>query len=424
MSYLPNRFSLSDGPQLDAFNRLRISNPQTIFSSTQEYTADPLHMENYTSNGSATYNQASASTTLSTVASTANYRALRQSKVYWRYQAGKSQVIKLTGTLAKSGTPSGAAVARIGYFDDNNGIFFGRDATGYFAAIRTNVSGVVLETEKYYQSSWNVDKMTGSGPSGVTIDFTKEQIFFIDLQWLGVGRVRVGLVLDGVLRYVHYFEHANLTTAVYMRTACLPVRYEVFNSGGAGSVITLEAVCCAIESEGGVADEGGYTFEFDNNGAPITAADSTTLTPIMTIRCRDTFGGLTYRGHCHQINVAMLVSKDTYYELKWNVATLTSGGGAVNELTAGTWANVDGTYSGMEYNVAATAQTGGVAIGSGFISAAGSGSKTVGSTSDQVPNKLILARTYANTRDTLTLVARGLGASSSIYATMNFEEQY
>ena len=426
MSYYPNRFSLADGPQLDAFGRLRVSSAETVFFSAQEYKSGVIVMENYTAGGgTAVYAQATASTVLSTGGATAANRAMRQSKVYWRYQPGKSQVIKLTGVLAKSGTPTGAAVARIGYFDDQNGIFFGRDATGYFVAIRTNTSGSVVETEKVYQSSWSIDKMNGAGVSGITADFTKEQIFFIDFQWLGVGRVRVGLVIDGGLKYVHYFEHANTSTVVYMRTPNLPVRYEVFNSGGAGSTITMEAICVAIESEGGVSDEGGYCTEVDNSNAPVTCANSATLTPIMTIRLKDTFQGLTYRGHVHSIRLQLMATTNPcYWEWLWNVTTLTSAAGAVNELTAGTWVDVNTNYSGVEYNVAATAYTAPtIALNSGFIPVSGSGVNSVGHDSILSPDKIILARTYANVRDTLTLAARGLTGGSVVYAAINYEEQ-
>ncbi|CAB4216945.1 hypothetical protein UFOVP1590_19 [uncultured Caudovirales phage] len=419
--------SFVDGPVNDAFGRLRTSHPVTLFASTQEYDTDPLHMENYVAGGgTAVYTQANSSTVLSTDAATSNNRALRQSKVYWRYQPGKSQIIKLTGTLAKSGTPAGAAVARIGYYDDNNGIYFGRDSTGYFIAIRSNVSGSIVEAEKVYQSAWSEDSfgVEGKNPSGVTIDFTKEQIFFIDLQWLGVGRVRGGFVVDGKLSYAHLFEHANLTTQVYMKTANLPVRYEVFNSGAAGSNISLEAICCAVESEGGAEDVGGVTLEFDNSNSVATAANSATLTPLCTIRLKDTFNGITYRGQAHHMVVSFLADKNTYYELIWNATTLTSAAGAVNELTAGTWIDLNTTYSGIEYNVAATAYTGGLAMGSGFIAASGSGSNSVGAEISGVPSRLILARTYANVRDTITIAARGLGAASAIYFTVNIEEQH
>ena len=404
--------SIADGPSIDAFGRFRVSNPQTIFSSAQEYTSDMLHMENYVvGTATAIYTQARASTALSTVDATSGNRAMRQSYVYWRYQPGKSQVVKITGTLSKSGTPVGAAVARIGLFSDSNGMYFGRDATGYFVAIRSDVTGIVVETN-VYQASWNLDKMDGTGPSGIIVDFTKEQIFYIDFQWLGVGRVRMGLVIAGVLTYVNEFDFANVATSVYTRSPNLPIRYEVFNSGGAGSLITMECVCCAIESEGGVSDEGGFNFEFDNVSAPKSCPNSATLTPVLSLRCKDTFNGLTYRGLVRNIVNNFLVDENTYFEWRWNTT-----------LTGAVWTDVDTTYSGMEYDITATAVTGGVHTSSGLISTTGTGVSQAGSGNVVTPTRLIPARSYANVRDVLTLCARGIGGTSVVYATCGFEEQ-
>lgn len=424
MTWFGSDVGFKDTRSLDAFGRLRVSNPTTLFAMGQEYTYAPLWFENYVAGtATATYGQAGSKTTLSTVDASSGNRAMRQTKLYWRYQYGKSQLAKLTGILAESGTPSGAAFAGIGYYDDNNGVFFCRDATGYCVVVRSNVTGSVVDNSEY-QANWNLDKMNGTGPSGLTVDFTQEQIFIIDLQWLGVGRVRFGLQINGLLYYVHEFVHANVTTDVYMKTANLPLRYEVFNSGGAGSLITMSCVCCAVESEGGAQDEGGYWFSCGTKGLPSgTLANSATLVPILTIRLRDTFAGLTYRGHVHFLNMDLLTkSSDIYYEWLWNVSALTSGGGAVNELTAGTWTNVDTTYSGVEYNTAATAVSGGVVIAAGYgLSGAGSQAELsrVG-----VQQGLMLARTYANTRDTMTLAARGIGGNATAYATVNFQEQY
>lgn len=414
MSYLPlDQMAFRDGPNLDAFGRLRVSNSATIFDSQQEYSSDPLVVENVVAGtATAVHSTATNSTTLSTFAATANNRAMRQSKVYWRYQPGKSQLVKMTGVLAKSGTPSGTTVARLGYYDDSNGVFFGRDSTGYFVCVRTNTSGSVVDT-RTYQSSWNIDKLNGSGSSGEVIDFTKTQIFIIDLQWLGVGRVRFGVQGDSGIIYVHEILKANFLSVVYMRTANLPLRYEVFNVGGTGSVISLECICMALESEGGVQDEGGYSFCAANKGTSVSLPNAATLTPVLTLRLRDTFNGLTYRGHVHINSLIMSVANQAvYWELIWNAATLTG--------TA--YTNVDTTYSGVEFDVAATAYTGGTVIQGGYETAATAANRVVGI--NAAIDKLILARTYANVRDTVTLAARGLGGAATIYAAMNFEEQY
>ncbi len=401
-----------DSTDLDAFGRLRVSTPTTLFASTQYYTSDTLHVENYVAGtATATYTQATASTTLSTVAATSGNRALRQTKVYWRYQPGKSQLVLITGTLAKSGIPVGGAYAGIGYYDDANGVYFRRDVNGYSLVIRTSTSGSVVETI-IPQSQWN-DPMNGTGVSGITIDFTKEQIFIIDLQWLGVGRVRFSLNVNGTIVPVHAVNHANLTTAVYMQSANLPVRFEV-NNVTAGSAISVECICISIQSEGGVSNEGGYSFECDNANSPKSVANTATLTPVMSLRCQDTWQGVTFRGHLSPITINMLAQTNpVYWEWVWN-----------GTLTGATFAPVSASNSGAEFDTAATAISGGISLSSGFVLASGSGSNVVGVASHNAPERLILARTYANVRDVLTLCARGLGGAATLYATINYEEQH
>jgi hypothetical protein len=420
MSYLPlDQMAFRDGPALDAFGRLRISDSVQLLGATQEYTFHPLTWDHFTATGgTATYSVSTSSTVLRTNAATSGARALRQTKVYYRYNPGKSHLIKLTGAIRKSGTPAGAAFSALGYYDDNNGVFFRSKSGGVYAVIRTNTSGSVAEVETV-QSSWNLDKMDGTGSSGVTIDWTKEQIFIIDLQWLGVGRVRFGLFVDGSIIYVHEVLHENVATSVYMRTANLPVRYEVFNSGGAGSDISLEAICASVESEAGVLEDNFYPFAYSAYLTPMSL--DTTLRPVVTRRLRDTFNGLTVRGHAALADFQMRVgTNDIYWEIRYNQTVTLGGGGSA------TVNDVDSTYSISEYATyagAANTVSGGVLIANGFM-ATGSGSVRTVSQVSQSDSLLLLGRTYANVRDSFTLSARAATGTATISLAVGIKEQY
>ena len=407
--------ALGYGVHLDAGGRLRTSDAASVFDSSQEYNFNPLVWEHYTvGGGTATYTQALNSSVLSTAAGTSGNRSLRRTKTFWRYQPGKSQLIKMTGVLAYSGTPAGNAVARIGSFSDANGMFFGRDATGYFVCIRSNTSGSVVEN-KVYRADW-YDPLDGSGPSRVSIDFTKTQIFVFDFLWLGSGPVRFQLMVGGRTLLAHTINSANLITSPYMRTANLPLSYEVFNDSGAGSDISLLATCASIDSEGGLSNAAGFNFRAGTAGSTVACANTAALTPIVSLRLKDTFGGITYRGHVIPKAVEFLntSSNPGYYELVWNAT-----------LTGATFANsVDATYSGVEYDTAATVLTGGIVLQAGYISAGGVGSHPDIGTSATTPSKLVLSRTYNNTRDILTVAARGIGGAATIGAALNFREQY
>lgn len=419
MSFLsPEQTAYKDGPNLDAFGRLRVSGTHTLFSfqpsPANSSTNLGIHLDTYTSGtGSSSYSSVSGGTTLSTGGTASGARALRQTKVYWRYVPGKSLYAKFICALSSSGTPTGKAETRRGYYDDENGAYFGRDATGYFVATRTNISGSVA-TYKFYQSQWNVDKCDGTGPSGLTADFTNALPLAIDFQGAGGGRIRFGIFLQGKLQYVH--EVVNLSTLAthYIRTLVLPHRAEVINDGGTGSNVSMIDYSMTIESEDGTEDEGGYYSSCGTKGAASgTLANSATLTPIMTLRVRDTFNGVTYRGHTHPLDLSILCkTSDIYWELIWNAASIT--GASFNPI--------DSTYSGVELDTVATAFTRGITVASGYV-LSGQGQKADISNVSATLG-YILARSYSNVRDTLTLAARGIGGTATAYATMNLQEQF
>jgi hypothetical protein len=181
--------------------------------------------------------------------------AIRQTFQRFNYQAGKSQLALLTGKLStvdnvnsRIGLIEGEVGSEATPFNAYNGIYFSSVNGTVYVNIMKNGSNTAIA-----QSSWNIDKMDGGGPSRKTLDFTKVQIFVIDFEWLGVGRVRFGFNIDGVTYPVHQFVHANLTTSVYTKTPNLPVRYEIRSTGGADS---MQKICASIMSEGGIEQSG------------------------------------------------------------------------------------------------------------------------------------------------------------------------
>lgn len=78
------------------------------------------------------------------------------------------------------------------------------------------------------QSSWNLDKLDGTGPSGYTLDLTKMQMFYLDYSWYGAGFVRWGLrATNGNIIYCHKLANNNVNVEAYLRSGNLPARYEV-----------------------------------------------------------------------------------------------------------------------------------------------------------------------------------------------------
>lgn len=277
MAFLFNQVTQS----LDAFQRSRISQPDTLFNSKQLSDSEPLYWDDQQISGAGTNSVFSinqSASLLSVSAATAGTR-VRQTFRRFNYQSGKSHLINMTGML---GAGAAGITRRIGYFDQSNGLFFQLSGTVLSVVVRSFVTGVAVDTV-VAQSAWNLDKLDGTGPSGLTLDTTKTQLFVIDFQWLGVGQVRFGFYLNGGLVYCHRFDFANSATVVYMSVPNLPLRYEISNSG-AGGAASLLAICGSVMSEGG--QEPGTHLATSRGDTPLITLNDNSIYPLIAIRLR------------------------------------------------------------------------------------------------------------------------------------------
>lgn len=231
-------------PSNDAFGRLRVSNPLTLYDIHQQYEPDINFVSNTMSNAVITYQQ-NTSSTLLTVASEAGSFAAKESKYVFTYQPGKSLLIMESFCFAPAAS---GLVQRIGYFGVTNGIYLELSDDTYMV-LRSNSTGTITNTP-IRKSQWNGDRLDGYGPSGVTLDLTKTQIFWVDLEWLGVGSVRTGVIINGVFIVCHTFHHANRLTLPYMTSGHQPLRLEIMNTDTA-PVSSLRHICATVISEGG-----------------------------------------------------------------------------------------------------------------------------------------------------------------------------
>lgn len=230
----------------DAFGRLRTSNPLTIFDSSNVMSKNDLFDEALTGSGTVSYT-ANKSTVNLNVSTASGDKVIRQSKRVMTYQPGKSLLNINTFVMAEQ---TANLEQRVGMFDANNGIFFEDTGTGYRFVRRSYTSGSVTE-EYANQSSWNGDKLDGTGESGYTLNPELATIMFTDYEWLGMGAVRCGFVIDGKFIVAHKFLNANNLDTVYMQTANLPIRYEIETTDTLGSSATLQQVCSTCIIEGG-----------------------------------------------------------------------------------------------------------------------------------------------------------------------------
>ena len=273
------------GTNLDAFGRLRVSNPVTLFDSQNRYI-DGEQFSSITATGGNVVYVANESSFNLNVSAASGSSVIRQSKTVQAYQPGKSLLTMNTFAMA---TLKANLRQRVGYFTADNGIYFEANGTSLFLVIRSSTTGVVVE-ERIAQASWNGDTLNGAGSSGITLDPTLTQIFWSDIEWLGVGNVRAGFVINGQFIVCHTFQHANQpgNTTVYMTTATLNPRYEITNTGATSGVSTMKQICSTVISEGGFTPSTkiGYVT---NNTSATRVGSSNTVTSLCSIRLNPSY---------------------------------------------------------------------------------------------------------------------------------------
>jgi hypothetical protein len=272
---------------------------------------------------------------------------------------------------------------------------------------RSLVTGSVTETV-VNQSAWNVDKMDGTGPSGVVLDITKAQILFMDIEWLGLGTVRMGFVVDGNFCVCHKFHHANVIASTYITTASLPLRYEITNTGATSGASTLKQVCSTVISEGGYELRGAQQAV----GTPITTAKTLTTAgtfyPIVSIRLKSTrLDGIA-------VATALSAIGNTAANFNWQVV---SGG----TTTAGTWVSA-GTNSCVEYNITGTSFAGGRIIASGYFTATASTSVSVDILRAALLSTQLERDGLTSTPYEFTLTMAAGTNNESVFGSMDWEE--
>jgi hypothetical protein len=349
MAYIfNNSIKYSNSPNIDAFGRLRVSSPLTLFDSSHRYADNGLWSTSASTGGSATFNSSQGLVDL-TVTSSSGSEIIRETIKVFAYQPGKSLLVLSTFVMSPAKTN---LRQRVGYYGAENGLYVQLNNSTLSFVERSLVTGVVTEYV-VNQSSWNVDTMDGSGPSGIVLDITKAQILFMDIEWLGLGTVRLGFVIDGNFYVCHKFNHANLITSTYITTASLPLRYEITNTGATSGTSTLKQICSSVISEGGYELRGLQQAV----GTPITSGRTLTTAgtyyPIVSIRLKST------RLDAVVIATALSLVGTTTGTYNWR---LVSSG----TTSGGSWVSA-GVDSSVEYNLTATSYSGGRILASGYF---------------------------------------------------------
>lgn len=389
---------------LDAFGRIRVSNPLTIFGSKQLVDGQALFWDDQATSGSgtsSTYTSSKSATVLGVSNATAGVRT-RQTYRWFNYQPGKSQLLLMTFAFGAAAT---GITRRAGLFTDDNGVFLEQTSTGPRFVVRKAASDTVIP-----QSSWNADKLDGTGPTRINLDLSKVQIFFVDYEWLGVGSVRFGFVINGTFVTAHRQHTANIGSSVYHTNPNLPCRYELRNDGS-GAAATLDAICCSVTSEGGI-DETGLQRSIDRVITPFATNNDTSIYPILGIRLKSTYPAATVR------LVGGSILNPTNSTFRWVVGIAPTYAG-----TALTWTDLANSaiqFCNTSTNGTTVSNTG-VVLTSGYeITSSGSNFAT----SLKPLGFLTIGTSIAGVAQELWLMVQRIsGGSEDFYASLQWEEQ-
>lgn len=260
----------------DAFSRLRVSNPYTLMEFNSILDPNPLYIDTLVSGGASVAHSLKSYMSM-IVPATIGARVIRQTHEYVLYQPGKSKLVLMTGVLYTDPSANDI-IARIGSFDEEMGVFIQKDISGMRVVLRKGFSDTSDENNNVLQANWNVNTLPG-------VDFSKAQIFLFDFEWLGVGVVRCGLVINGEIVYYHVFNRNNPLQEPYIPMAKLPLRYEITSDGSANE---MRMMCGTVISEGGITLLGKeFTRGIFTDATHISIRATDGYVPIMALRLRD-----------------------------------------------------------------------------------------------------------------------------------------
>ena len=394
----------------DAFGRLQISEPITIADYVYTYDNMPNDIyEEISGTGASTYDNNIPAVTMSTE-SLSGDKCIRTSNLYHKYQPGISQLVEMSLWCGDSGKTN--LRRRWGYFNENNGLFFELDDTTLYVVIRSKATGTIVET-KIEQADWNKDTLDGDDDfenlSGYDLDVTKSNIYWIDLQWLGVGRVRFGVVINGERIICHEYYHANNYPRTYMGSPNLPVRWEIENLGNTISSSELTAICATVKSEGKYEPQSIYT----TLESETVMVSGSYLTPLLSGRAKQTFKSKNNR------SVGIPSDISIYNDLEPVIIYAIYDGTLIGDL----WSGDVGSHSILEYDTDAVLVSGGVNIWSSMVD-----TNEIARINFDIPTtgpggKLFRKADITIDPDYITLAARTIsGDPTNVKIVINFEE--
>ena len=407
---IPVSGNLSVSPaNADAFGRTRVSNPLTLFDSSHRYRDNNLWDSLIVGTGSTVGFVTAQGLINVGIGTTAGCSVIRETTKVFSYQPGKSLLVLNTFVM---NAPKTNLRQRVGYFGADNGMYLQVSGIGSTSvsfverSLSTGIETVVPQTE------WNIDKLDGTGVSGYTLDISKAQILWMDIEWLGLGTVRVGFVINGQFIHCHSFHHANIIQSTYITTASLPLRYEIANTGITTSSSTLKQVCSTVISEGGYELSGLQQAVETPITAPVDLPSPRgTYYPVLSIRLKSSPNRLDAIVILTALSLMGIGNGPLY---NWQVR-------ASATTTGGTWVSA-GEDSAVEYKIDGGTVSGGRILASGFFSSNNQSQASVDILKEALFKFQLERNGLTGTPYELSLVIASDTAGADVFASLDWEE--
>ena len=399
-------FTTAGTPASDAFGRARVSEPLTLFDSSHRYSDNNLWATATGVSSDATFDADAGLVNLN-VPTTSGAYVKRETKKVFSYQPGKSLLVISTFDMS----PAKANLRqRVGYFNDDNGIYLQLEDSTLSFVERSLVTGSVTETVAN-QADWNIDKLDGKGPSGITLDITKAQILWMDIEWLGLGTVRLGFVIDGLFIHCHSFHHANRIASTYITTASLPLRYEIENLDTTASISTLKQVCSTVISEGGYELRGRQGAIGTPIGTPRDLTATGVAYPVVSLRLKSSPDRLDAIVIPTAASI-LGVGNNAFFAWTLQSNATTSGG---------TWTSAGGDSS-VEYNLSGVSSSGGRTLAKGYISSTTQSTNPIDILKAALFQFQLQRNGFTSTPEEFSLLVETKVAGDDVYASVDWEE--
>jgi hypothetical protein len=399
-----NITSFTNNVSTDPFGDLRVSQKHSVIDIKSIFSLSSLRdLATTVGTGAVTCPLGGPEFHLQT--SAANDKAGLTSQQRGVYVAGFGAEIGIACRIPSSMT--GSQVARWGYFDNSasaNGFYFMYTASGMNIVTCRNGTETVTP-----QASWNVDKMDGTGPSGVTLDMTRGNIFQQVFSWYGFGAVAFRIVAtdavgNQIVQVVHRWApngqtsvaNANLNINVTLQNGATATSANVYIAGRQFSTLGNPSQ-----------KTNDRLTSIYNVGTGAAASVGTgAFVPILSFMRKTGYLGVPIVVS----SLDILTSNDIIYQLRVNPTT----------LTGTSWVSVVDTMSSetaLMQDTAATAIAGGIVIYTGLVAG---GSKASGSGSNNFEITYVIEESQ-----TVTLCTKSLTAGrTSVNAVCRIAEQW